>query len=322
MALNNRSLSDFLGKVVGMIPDAEKALAALWTATGETPPFDLKPKPIPPMRYVNLIFGGGIGNSVDYVSGGFVLPNPGHYATEIPEEQMPRRIILYGTVMASRVEGQGLPVARVLFDAETIRGLEAVVKDPIGMALFANTHEIAHATGARIPEEIYGLWNSGGNNHSIAAGFEEGKADANGLFYLPLYVQKGLLTKQQKTTAYYGYFGNVLRNVFLLNDPHGLGSAYHWHLLTQPRYNVITKGADGKYRFDISQLEKVMPAFVKEYQEIMASKDVPRVIALHEAALASVGPDTDIGKAVATVKTAGGPKMHRPYYIVRNYQQE
>ncbi len=320
VALNDESLSDFLGRVVSMIPFAEQSLAALWTAKGEMPPFDFKPKPIPPMRYVNLIFGGGIGNSVDYVSGGFILPNPGQYSTEIPEADLTRRIILYGTVMASRVEGQGLPVARLLFDETTVRGLESVVKDPIGMALFANTHEIAHATGVRNAEEVYGLWKSGGSNHSIAVGLEEGKADANGLFYLPLYEQKGMLTTQQKVTAYYGYFGNVLRNVFLMNDTHALGGAYHWHLGTQARYNFIVKGTDGIYRFDIPQAERVMPAFVKEYQELMASKDVPRVTAFHEASLASVGPDTDIGKAIAQAKALGGPKMHRPYYIVRNYR--
>lgn len=320
VAFNDPVLSKFLGGVAKKIPAMERALAELWTSRGHTPPFDFKPKPIPPLRYVHLIFGGGIGNSVDYVGGGFILPNSGHYETDVPADKMHHRIILYGTIMASRVEGQGLPVARVLFDDEAILGLEAVVRDPLGMALFANAHENAHATGVHVSEDLYGLWHSGGSNHAIAAGFEEGKADASGLFYLPRYVDLGLMTPEQKTIAYYAYFGNLLRNLFLLNDTHGLGAAYHWQLLTQPHYGVVVKGADGPYRFDWKRLEQMMPDFVKEYQDLMASRDLSRVRAFHDEALSNVGAETDIGRAVTRAKAAGGPKMHRPYYVVYGYE--
>ncbi len=315
---SNRAMFDQLRVLA---PQAHARLVALWTAAGTwtPPPFSVEAPPVPAVESVSILFAGGSGNAADKVPAGFNIPNPGQYFEAIPERDMRKRLLLFQQILELRLRNQGLPLARALFDSTVVQKLEAAINNVHAQHLMTLAHELAHSSGVKLDLEpdVVAAYGHDGANHttSVASAMEEEKADMIGQFHLAWYAALGVVTEADQQDALSLFLGNLLHNLLIgPTNIHSLGAVYQWNLLLE--YGIVSY-ADGAYHFDEDLFWSTVPQMTKDFSDLMGSRDAARVRAWSRQAMEEMDPNTEIAKAIARVREAGGPVLQHPYYVVK-----
>ena len=319
----NPRFQAFVQGIESQMHDGDDRLWALWDSSkGEKFPVEMKHTSMPEVAVVDIVFNGGAFNYPGYIPGGFNQPNYNNYISDVPKEQQKSKLIYFGPVIAARIQNQGVPVAKQVFDTPSIAKLEKVVGDIPSIITFVQAHEVNHSRAITASDKVF-VSKIGDESslddlygHHLGSSMEEGKADLLGLFDLPLYEKAGLITAEQKEMAAWTHFGNLLRNLNLgKKDEHGRGAIMEFYLFC--KHGIVTYDDKTKrYSVDMEKMHANIGDVVKEYLNIYLSFDKERAETFDKEAQ-TFFEKSPMYKAVQGVQAAGLPGDNVPYYIVK-----
>ena len=300
---NDPKLQLFFGGLSMHMAESDKRLWQIWEDRGENFPIQKISTTQSQIAVGNIIMNSGAMNAPGYVAGGFVQPNCDNYEVDLPQDQQPRKIVLFGTVMSARMQNQGLSLARLSFKEQYVKEFEEVLSDVSFVAMFAKTHEDNHTRAIQVTTPI------SGNGKSTSAQAELGIMD------LKMYSEKGLITDEQRYQMYRSFAANLLRDIYLGHeDEHGHGSILEFYLLN--KHGVISyDAAEEKYDIDYAKLEGEIPNVVKEFMEVYFSLNKETAEAFDKKALEYL-ESSPIAKHIKTLKDSNLPSDNLPYYEV------
>jgi hypothetical protein len=318
-----KKFNDGVTKVMG---ELDARIWQLWESKGEEFPLEKKLAVPPKAAFVNVVINDGMMNSPAYVPAGFNQPNSDNYALDIPPDQQVHKLALFGPILSARVQNQGLPIAKKIFDAESVRNLEAMIPDVISTTIYVQGHEFAHShimgnsdslfvprLGRKIKfDDVVGK--------HLGDSFEEAKADLLGIYDLEHYHEKGLITKTQWENALWAHVGSLLRDFNLgAKDEHGRGAIMEFYLLCKPEYGIfIYDKATGRYRVDMNKMKANAGAVAKDFMDVYLSFNRSRAKGFDKAAQEFLA-SSPMGRAVKAVQKEGLPGDNLPYYRLNNF---
>lgn len=308
----NKLITAFDDKVWGM-----------WTEHGEKFPIRRLNTNPPEVTQASVIINTGAMNAPGYVAGGFNQPNYDKTEVDLPTDKQPKRTVMYGPLVAARIENQGLPVALKAFDVPSISQLEQVIADIPAMIRFVHAHEENHQRIITNSDSVYvpslgkttSLDQVCGDKH-MTQSMEEAKADLLGLLEVKFLEQNKVMTKKEREASTWAWFGNVLRDINLgATDEHGRGAVVEFYLAVKHgaiKFNPETK----KYSLDVNRLNEKIDAIVKEHLDAYLSFDRKTIEALDSAAQEYL-KTSPLAGYIAEVQAEKLPKDNLPYYLIK-----
>lgn len=319
----------FADQMMALTKQAHERLVQLWRSHGEEPPFATGERVSPVLDLVEKAFPFGHNRSAAYVAAGFNRPNNDVYSHVVARKDMATRLVLLNEVMKSRLQGQGLPMAREVFGDSFAQKLESMLTDS-GMIASVLAHEIAHsdAVDQNVPIHIPGYdqpisieealsdsiqAEDGIHPVRLVMGYEEGKADILGVERLAWYQEQGVLSESDRQSALATYILSLLRNFYIgAPEIHALGAIYQWKFLVDA--GVIDLSNKNK-PVDFEMLEQKLPDLVKSFNELYGQGIKDDMLAHHRESLALI-ENSSIGAAKAKLEQRGVPKMDNPRIVL------
>lgn len=301
LAIVDTSLNDLIEGARSAVGNLDEEIRGLWEDKGEIFPIrkvDAKP---PVANVVRNIINSGSLNSA-YVSGGFRLPNWNKQEIDVPAGERTYKTVYFGDIMAARIEGQGLAVAKAAFDDELVGELGQVVSDIPAIVYFTQSHEFGHAHVVN-KTEVMSLCSEGDGSYFGAefsdclksslidlygepatVALEEAKADTLGIFSIARHEVAGLITPEMAENAYRAHAGNLLRDFNLAEgELHRAGAVASFYYYV--KHGVITYNSKtNRYHFDLKKLREKIDVITKELLSDYLSLDLIRVKKVKERA--------------------------------------